>query len=267
MVFYHLFILALVQGITEFLPVSSSGHLALTHAITGHNDVDQMIMLDIAVHVGTLFAVLLYFRADFYKIAGGFFSFLRGGKSEKTALFLYILIGSVPVVIAGFIMHLFPMDWSRSLALIGWTTLLFGVLLGIADRAAVKFKTLEQMNIKTAFIIGLAQCLALVPGTSRSGITMTAARFLGFDRTQAARFSLLLGMVAIAGAGLIGGIDVVQTASSVFTISIVFAALIAFVSGVIAIHIMMKWLAKASFMPFVVYRIILGTALLFVAYL
>lgn len=254
----HLILLALIQGVTEFLPISSSGHLALTHHLVSGQNTAQTLLVDIAVHIGTLAAVLLYFSGDIRRAV------MRRG--DEAHVLFYVVAASIPVVVAGALMHLFPMDWSRSIALIGWTTLLFGILLGVADRVEVKKSGLDKLCWKEAVFIGLAQVLALIPGTSRSGITMTAGRFLGLSRTDSARFSLFLGIIAISGAGVIGGIDVLQLQDAAFSLDVLIAAAIAFIAGLVSIHLMMKWLARASFMPFVIYRILLGLVILAFAY-
>ncbi|MCK5374982.1 MAG: undecaprenyl-diphosphate phosphatase, partial [Alphaproteobacteria bacterium] len=184
MLLYHIILLAVIQGLTEFLPVSSSGHLGLFHCFTDqctHWDQENLAM-DVAVHVGTLLAVLLYFRHDVVRMILGMKDVGTGKVASSNArLFLYVLISSIPVVIAGFVLHFFEPDWLKTLYVIAWTTLLFGIVLWYADAKTTSIKNIEQMNMKNALLIGLAQILALIPGTSRSGITMTAARFLGYN--------------------------------------------------------------------------------------
>ena len=266
----HIIILALIQGITEFLPISSSGHLVLAHAAMSGNEAqewDKHIVMDVAVHIGTLFSVLLYFRKDIALMLQGAIS-LASGKLNHTGtkLAAKIVIGSIPVIIAGLILNSLQPSWLLAIEIVGWTTLVFGIVLWIADRLKPTQKTLEELTIKDSLIIGLAQCLALIPGTSRSGITMTAARFLGYSRTESAHYSLLLGIVAISGAGALGGLEAFSDPDLQITFDILLAALLAFISGYIAISLMMKWLSRASFTPFAIYRIILGTVLLALVY-
>lgn len=258
MLLFHIVILALVQGITEFLPISSSGHLVLVHEAIGKTVND--LTLDVAVHVGTLFAVLLYFRKD---ILAMLFSLKPGGDLKMPFM---IILASVPVIIAGFMIHLTGPDWTRSLYLTGWCTLVFGILLGIADKIKPAEKDLDTLGYKDAFIIGLAQVLALIPGTSRSGITMTAARWLGYSRTESARFSMLLAIVAISGAGTLGGITLFKEGDLTLGLDALAAIIMSFVSALGAIALMMRWLEKATFRPFVIYRIILGGILLILLY-
>ncbi len=262
---FHLIILALVQGITEFLPISSSGHLVLAHAALGHAEQmseQQEKILDIAVHVGTLFAVCLYFRADLWRLILGGIDILRFRQTDNRRLALFALYASIPVIAAGFALHSFDAAIFDSLVVIGWTTLIFGVALWVADHYRPNERSIDTMGTKDAVLIGLSQIIALIPGTSRSGITMTMARWLGFSRTEAARFSLLLSIIAIAGAGTLAGLDVISIGSAAFTRDLFIGAALAAVSAFITIALMMNWLLKASFTPFAVYRVILGAVLL-----
>lgn len=260
----HLAILALVQGITEFLPISSSGHLVLVPFIMDWQD--QGLLLDVAVHVGTLLAVMLYAWREIGMMLGGLWRLARGRVDQGTRLMLQVILGSIPVVIAGFLIAHYAGDLFRSIEVIAWTTLGFGILLGLADRAGMTVRRLEHMSYGSALAIGLAQVLALIPGTSRSGITMTMARFLGFERADAARFSLLLAIPAIAGAGTLSGIELWQSGNAALTRDAAIAAGLAFLSALVAIVLMMAWLRRAGFMPFVVYRILLGAVLLYMVY-
>lgn len=253
---FHLVILALVQGITEFLPISSSAHLFMTHALLGSDDLTKDLTMDIAVHVGTLFAVLLYFHKDILAAATG----------RNKSLLRHIIIASIPVVIAGYCLHVIQPGWIRSLHVTAWFTLIFGILLWAIDRFKPTSLSLSDMTWKRALLVGLAQILALIPGTSRSGITITAARYLGFNRTDAARFSMLLALVAISGAGTLGGIDLWQSDNIMLGFDALIAAVISFFSSWAAIALLMRWLTRASFTPFAIYRIILGAALLVLIY-
>ncbi len=265
--FLPLFILALVQGITEFLPISSSGHLVLVPIIAGWPD--QGPAVDVAVHVGTLLAVMAYFRADLMRLMFGGVALLRGRWQEPDAkLALYIGAGTVPAVIAGFILHeLALMDMMRTMAVIGWTTLGFGVLLWIADRWGAQSHTVEAKGWSAVIGIALAQCLALIPGTSRSGITMTAARAFGVSRSDAARFSMLLSIPTIAGAGLLVLLDLVKAGDPVLTQSALIAGGLAALTAFAAIALLMRWVARQSFTIFAVYRVLLGGGLLLYYYM
>lgn len=265
MPFYHIVILALIQGLTEFLPVSSSGHLVLTHSILGESQNDLCWeanrMMDVAVHVGTLFSVLVYFRKDLITMAQGVFS----KNTEGANLLKHIIIASLPVVIAGYTINQYQFSMLCLLEVMAWMTLIFGVVLYIADKFNSD-RALGNMTNKGALWIGLSQTLSLIPGVSRSGITITTARFLGFSRTEAARFSLLLSIIAISGAGALGGLDLIKTNDLDLGLNILIAIILSFISGLIAIHLMMKWLSKATFKPFAIYRVILGIGLLILIY-
>ncbi|MBL4804102.1 MAG: undecaprenyl-diphosphate phosphatase [Alphaproteobacteria bacterium] len=268
MALFPLIILALVQGITEFLPISSSGHLILVHTLFGEDQSwDNTKIMDVAVHVGTLLSVLLYFRKDVRVMGQGIVPLLTLRFEEKPArLNLHILIASIPVLAVGLALHILQPSWLLLTEIVAWTTLIFGIVLWIADRKEEKSKTLDDLNVKEALLIGLAQMLALIPGTSRSGITMTASRFLGYTRTESARFSLLLSIIAITGAGALGVKDVIQSGDAVLGMHVLIAVILSFVSGWVAIALMMKWLQKSTFTPFAIYRIILGAALLVILY-
>jgi undecaprenyl-diphosphatase len=266
-------VLALVQGITEFLPISSSGHLVLVWeafdrlgASGARAEAGERLDLDVAVHVGTLAAVCLYFWRDIWTMLAGLAKLATGRVDPGARLAGLVLIASIPIVPAGFFGKELVLVYFRDLAIIGWTTLGFGILLGLADRYGMLINRLPHMIWAQALAIGLAQVLALVPGTSRSGITMTAARFLGFERAEAARFSLLLAIPAILGAGTLAGLDLYESGDASLGRDAAVAAGLAFVAALLAIAAMMAWLRRASFTPFVVYRIILGALLLALVY-
>ncbi len=265
----HITILALVQGITEFLPVSSSGHLVLvweTFDRLGWQVAEQAasdrLILDIAVHVGTLLAVCLYFWRDVVDMLVGVAKLVVGRWTPGARLALYVVVGTVPLIIAGFFLKDAVTALLRDVRIVAWTTIGFGILLYVGDRTGMTVRRIEHMTIGSVLVIGLAQVLALVPGTSRSGITMTAARFLGFERPEAARFSMLLAIPAILGAGTLAGLDVYQTGNLRLGIDALVAAAISFLFALVAIALMIRWLRSASFTPFVVYRLLLGGALL-----
>jgi undecaprenyl-diphosphatase len=260
----HIAVLALIQGITEFLPISSSGHLALLPMVTGWPD--QGLLLDVAVHVGTLGAVLLYFWRDIFDMILGLFSLLKGRKHPGAKLLGNLLLASIPVVIAGYYVNKYYGDAWRNLTVIGWTTFGFGLLLYISDKVGMTIRRVEHITWGTAVVLGLAQCLALVPGTSRSGITMTAARILGFEREDAARFSMLMSIPTILGAGVLKGWELYQAGDAKLTSDALLAAGLSFAVALLAIFLLMAWLRRATFTPFVVYRLLLGAGLLALAY-
>jgi undecaprenyl-diphosphatase len=261
----QIIVLALVQGITEFLPVSSSGHLILVPIVADWPD--QGLAMDVAVHVGALGAVLVYFWRDVWLMAAGLGRQLKGRTDSGARLFWQVVLGTIPVVIAGFLLKTMgDTDALRSVAVIGWSMLVGGVILWLADRYCMRVKTLAHLPYGEALIIGASQIIALIPGMSRSGITMTAARALGYERPEAARFSLLLSMPTIMAAGLLLGLEVYESGSAALTEAALLGAGLAFVSALVTITLMMAWLKTASFTPFVIYRILLGVVLLGVAY-
>jgi undecaprenyl-diphosphatase len=254
----YLLLLAIVQGLTEFLPVSSSGHLVLIHSLWGDADKawEENLMLDVAVHVGTLFAVLIYFHRTILEML----------TFKNMPLIYKLVIGSIPVVIAGFILHQIKPDFLRSLEIMAWMTIFFGILLWLSELGKRDEKPMEEMSFKDAFLIGLAQCFALIPGTSRSGVTMTAGRFLGYARTEAAKFSLLLSIVALSGAGVLLGKDIIETGNAELTGSALMAAGLSFIAALASIAVMMKLFEKFTFAGFAIYRVILGIILLYFIY-
>lgn len=264
MTLLHIAVLAIVQGITEFLPISSSAHLVLVPVFFRWPD--QGLIIDVAVHVGTLLAVVLYLWRDLWAMLVGLARAMRGKRDAGAVLLFYLVAATVPVVIAGVALHRYMPNGIRSLAIIGWATLGFGILLYVADKIGMTLRRIEHVKFADAVIIGLAQALALIPGTSRSGITMTAARLLGMERPDAARFSMLLSIPANAGAGVLVGWDLYKQGSADLTLAAGLAALLAFACALVAIVLMMAWLRRATFTPFVVYRVALGGFLLVVAY-
>ena len=260
----HIAVLAFVQGVTEFLPISSSGHLILVPAITGWPD--QGLAMDVAVHVGTLGAVMLYFHRDLWSMITGLARMAQGRRDPGVRLAGHLVLGTVPAVIAGFLLARYYPGGIRGLEVIAWTTLGFGILLLAADKLGMTVRRLEHLGVGDVVIIGLVQILALVPGTSRSGITITAGRLLGLERKEAARFSLLLSIPIIIGAGALKGWDLYQAGDPRLTADALLAAGMAFAIALLAIAAMMAWLRRATFTPFVGYRVCLGVFLLAVIY-
>jgi undecaprenyl-diphosphatase len=260
---FHILVLSIVQGITEFLPISSSAHLILVPALTGWPD--QGLAMDVAVHVGTLAAVICYFHRETRSMLQGVFQVARGRtRTNDAQLALRIALATCPVVVAGyFLAPTVATDW-RSPLLIAATTIVFGLLLWSADRVARvgRGESFERLTLRAAFVIGLAQALALVPGVSRSGITITAALFLGYRRDAAARFSLLLSIPTTAAAGTLGAFELWQSGDTVLQGEAAIGVAVSMVAGLLAIAFLMRWLRHATFMPFVAYRLLLGVGLL-----
>ncbi len=258
-------VLALIQGITEFLPISSSGHLILVPLITGWPD--QGLMTDVMVHMGSFVAVLVYFWRDVLRLITGFLGLLVRHPNPWGRLALYIIIGTVPAVVMGEILDKIGfMNAVRSMPqIVAWNAIVFGLLLYLCDRFGLWVKTIEDMTLSQALIIGVAQALAIIPGTSRSGITMTAGRALGFERPEAARFSFLLGLPAIAGAGALKLGEAAQQGERISGSQVLTAAL-TFLVALATIAVLMRIVKYTSFLPFAIYRVLLGIALLAAIY-
>ena len=263
---FHLFLLAVIQGVTEFLPVSSSGHLILLPALTSLDD--QGLVIDVAVHVGTLFAVCWYFRADVGLAARGVPELARGRIETRGGfLALCLIIATIPVMILGLIFKIFGiMDMLRSVAVIGWMMIIFGIVLYFTDRTGKQTRTAAGWTMKHALYLGLWQAIALIPGTSRSGIVISGARALGYGRHDAAKLSMLMSIPTIIASGALMGIDVVRIADWQAARDGAIAALISFFAAWAALVFMMKLLHTVSFTPYVIYRVLLGVALLVFAY-
>ena len=257
-------VLAIVQGVTEFLPISSSGHLILVPALTGWQD--QGLATDIMVHVGSLFAILVYFWRDVLQLIAGGFELLRLRWTDRSKLAAFILLATIPAVIFGLILKSTGLaDEMRGIKLIAWNAIIYGLVMLVADRVGSSLRQMKDMTLVSAVSIGLAQALALIPGTSRSGITISAARFLGFSRAEAARFSFLLGIPAIAGAGLLTALDD-GGAQGALGNDALLAAAFTFLSALASIAFLMALLRRITLLPFVIYRFILGGFLLVLAY-
>lgn len=268
MTLLQLFILALVQGITEFLPISSSAHLVLLHELGGPSG--EALALDVAVHLGSIVAVILYFRRDVAAAVVGIRPAIRGRfESYEARLALGLAIATVPALVFGVILQLTGwILYLRSITVIGWMMIVFGVLLYVAHRMAPEARRATEWSLRDAVIMGLWQAVALVPGVSRSGITMTAGRFLGFDRFSAAKIALLMSVpITLATGGALGmELRKVDFETSAILSETLIASAISFVAAWLALATMMKLLNRVSFTPYVIYRIFLGALLLFLAY-
>lgn len=262
----QLFLVAVIQGITEFLPISSSGHLILLPSLSGMDDQGQTI--DVAVHVGTLLAVCLYFRSDVALAARGYAHLVTGKlDTEAARLAKNLTIATIPVVVAGLLLKITGLDDAlRSVAVIGWTMLGFGIVLYVFDQIGKTEQTFEGWSLKQAFILGLWQAIALFPGTSRSGITITGARAMGFDRESAARVAMLMSIPTILASGTLLTAEVLSTADMQVARDGAIAAGFAFVAALASLALMMRLLKSVSFTPYVIYRVILGVILLWYAY-
>lgn len=253
--------LALVQGLTEFLPISSSAHLILPSEIWGWPD--QGLAFDVAVHVGTLIAVVHYFRHDIFTIAS---SWLTTGFSKEAShqarLGWFIILATLPAGLCGLLLDSWIEQHLRSSFVIAGTTIVFGLLLWFADKKSNQSKTLIDMTLMIAMVIGIAQAIALVPGTSRSGITITAALLLGLRSSDAARFSFLLSIPLIGCAGLFKGFELTVSHIVINWINIIIGMFVACVSAWICIHYFLTFINRIGLAPFVIYRLILGSLLI-----
>ena len=278
MTFLQQLILAIVQGITEFLPISSSGHLILVPYLTDF--ADQGPLIDVAVHVGSLLAIIVFFFKDVVLLArGGFASVGIGEAPAERRLFWWIVLGTIPAVAFGLAIKLGAFNslaetWfgitvvdDNLMASIRFTDLIavnliaYGILLGLADWLGKETKKFEDMSWRDGLIVGTAQALAIIPGTSRSGVTMTAARFLGYSRYESARFSFLLSIPAVAGAGVLIVPEIAEAGAQLAWDALV-TGVLTFIAAFATMAFLMNFLKKASMLVFVIYRIALGIALL-----
>jgi len=256
--------IAVVQGITEFLPISSSGHLILLPNIMHWPD--QGIVVDVMTHLGTLLAVLIYFWRDVWRLMVGALELVKGHVTDDGKLAIYIVLATIPAIAFGiFLKKLGYTDLERNVAVVAWNTILYGILMMIADIVGPQKRTIANMTLGAALLIGVAQALALIPGTSRSGVTMTAARFMGFTRPDSARFSFLLAIPATTGAIVFTIGDALASGEGI-TMDAVYAAILTFVAGILAIAFLMNLIRRISFLPFVLYRMVLGGFLLVLLY-
>ncbi|CUK14117.1 Undecaprenyl-diphosphatase [Ruegeria denitrificans] len=263
---FQLILAAIIQGITEFLPVSSSGHLILLPNLTGMDD--QGLAIDVAVHVGTLGAVILYFWSDVKQAAAGLPRALTGNTdTPQSRLAMSLIIATIPTVIVGAVLFTTGMSQSlRSMTVIGWTMLGFGLLLYWMDQKGPQTKQASNWGLRDAVILGLWQVLALIPGTSRSGITITGARQLGYNREDGARIAMLMSIPTILASGVLLSAQVIREADAQLAKDGAIAAFFAFISALLALSLMMRLLRSVSFTPYVIYRVILGAVLLVIAY-
>lgn len=261
---FQVIILAIIQGLSEFLPISSSAHLILPHDLMGWQD--QGLAFDVAVHVGSLTAVILYFRHDLANLISAFYaSTVKRQHSAESRLCWYIVLGTIPVGLCGLLFADLIATHLRSVLVIAATTIIFGALLGIADHRAHESHGMDKLSWRSALFVGIAQAFALIPGTSRSGVTMTAALALGFDRVTAARFSFLLSIPVIILSGGYEAIKLLEQPNQPW-LEVGVGALLSGVTAYICIALFLKWIERIGMMPFVWYRMALGAVLLWIAF-
>jgi undecaprenyl-diphosphatase len=250
----EVFILSIIQGITEFLPISSSSHLIIVSNYI--NFESQGLSIDVSLHIGSFFAVIFYFKKDIFNLV------------KNKDLFFKILISSLPVMLAGFFLIQFDLiDQLRNIKVIGWTTLIFGVLLFISDKFKLNKSIDDNFNYKSALFIGVLQILSLIPGVSRSGITISAARVLKFNRFDSAKISFLISIPTLAAVSLFGLNNLIISENINFSILSIVSILLSFIFSFMTIKYFLKYLKTFSLFIFVLYRVILGLIILFFAYL
>lgn len=264
MLFWQIVVLALVQGLTEFLPISSSAHLILVPVLSDWPD--QGLAFDVVVHLGTLTAVVWYFKKDVVVLSVDWTkSCIQKQTVGESRLAWLVILGTIPVGAAGLLLHDYVDNVLRSPLIIAWATIGFGLLLGLADFVGKNKNTQSehQLSWKNGMIIGFAQALALIPGTSRSGITMTAGLFTGLTRQGAARFSFLLSIPAILMAGSYKTLKLIQEGNGVEWFSMGLGYALSAISAYICIHYFLKMLERIGMTPFVIYRVAQGVILLY----
>ena len=250
--FIEILILSAVQGISEFLPISSSAHLIIVSQL--YNLKSSSLLIDISLHLGSLFAIILFFRKDLFYL-----------KNNQKLLGM-IIIGSIPLIIFGYILHSTELvHLLRNMKVIAWTTLFFGIILFFADQRKVDKNISKDLNLKSIIFIGIFQILALIPGVSRAGITMTAARFLKFNRVDTGKISFLLSIPALAGASFLGLKDL-SSQSIEINSTVIFAVILSFLFSYITVKFFLIYLNKFSLNIFVIYRIIISLILFTIIY-
>jgi undecaprenyl-diphosphatase len=250
--FIEILILSAVQGISEFLPISSSAHLILVSNL--YDLKSSSLLIDISLHLGSLLAIIFFFRKDLFDL-----------RNNKKILSL-IVVGSIPLIIFGYILHSTELIYLlRNIKVIAWTTLIFGIILFFADQKKINQNIHTNLNIKSIIFIGIFQILALVPGVSRAGITMTAARFLKFNRVDSSKISFLLSIPALAGASFLGLKDAFNQSIEINYLIIV-AITLSFLFSYITVKFFLNYINKFSLNIFIIYRIIISFILFYIIY-
>ena len=264
MTILQIIVLALIQGLTEFLPVSSSAHLILGGKVFGWPD--QGLVFDVATHLGTLLAVLFYFRRELLGMTACWFRPVRTPRDRQNrSMFVYLSVSSLATIFIGYLAFDLISENLRDLRVIALATLGFGVLLWVADAVSKEEKGIEGIDIRGALLIGLAQACALIPGASRSGVTITAGRLLGLSSDAAARFSFLLSIPVIAAAGGYGFLKTLQGDAGIDWLQFLLAAGFAAIAGWVCIAAFLALLKRVGLVPFIIYRLVLGLVLLWMA--
>ena len=259
MTFLQIITIAVVQGITEFLPISSSGHLILVPVLTGWKD--QGLITDVMVHMGSFLAVVVYFWRDILTMLRGLFELLTGRMTTGARLAFLLIVGTIPAVAFGLFMKFSGLQEAiRGPVIVTVNAVLFGLVMWYADARGPRERRSEELGFGEAFLVGLAQAVAIIPGVSRSGITMSAGRLLGLTRDEAARFSFLLGIPAIAGAGILVLGEALETGQPI-TGDAILAGVLTFFVALGAIAFLMRIITRVGLLPFVIYRFVLAAVL------
>ena len=261
----HVFILAVVQGLTEFLPISSSAHLVLLPSLLHWTD--QGLVFDVALHFGSLIAVLFYFRIEVWRMACSWSRSIVGNAADQDSLLAWwVIIGTLPTVAVGFSFHSDIEQSLRAPWILATASVVFGILLWIADRGARRSRDEYDLKLKDVLLIGCAQVLALIPGTSRSGITITLGLFVGLSRRAAARFSFLLAIPVIFASGVLQTARMLTEVSPIGWGSLFLGILLSALSAGLCIHYFLRLVEKVGMLPFVIYRVVLGLLILLLIY-
>jgi undecaprenyl-diphosphatase len=259
----HIFILAVVQGLTEFLPISSSAHLVLLPSLLDWPD--QGLVFDVAVHFGSLLAVLYYFRSEVWRMLLAWLRNVGGGEADQDSLLAWwIIVATLPAIVFGFLLQGVIEESLRSPWIIAMASIVFGVLLWVADLKGVRKRDEYSLQLRDAFLIGWFQVLALIPGTSRSGITITVGLFLGLTRKAAARFSFLLAMPVIFASGVLQTVRMFTEVSPIGWGVLALGILLSALSAGLCIHFFLRLVERTGMLPFVIYRVALGLVILLV---
>ncbi len=258
------FYLSLIQALTEFLPVSSTAHIIVLSKICHIPTIGRLT--EVALHMGTLLVVMVYFRRNLQEWIQGFFMLLQGKITKGFHQFLMISLATIPVTIIGYIIHHYTGEGTRSLAIMGWSSICFGVLLFFVDRRSLTQKNIATMTYPDAIIIGFLQVIALIPGASRLGTTLMAGRLLGYTRESAAHFSFLLSLPVIFGANLLVLLDTPPQAILGMATHGLGAMVFCFFLGYGVLAVFMRWLKSHTLAPFALYRILFGGYVLYLAH-
>jgi len=264
MLILPIIILGLIQGITEFLPISSSAHLIIAPYLFDFEN--QGLVIDVCLHIGTLLAVTFYFKKEVFGYLVAIPKLFNSENIQETRNLKNLIIATVPIVLVGGLIFILDLThFLRNLQVIGFATIFFGILLYFADIKNNQINELSKISYKQIFIIGCSQILAIIPGTSRAGIIYTTSRFYKISRVEATKFSMLLSIPTILISSFIPLIEILDKKDVTFTSDAIAAVLVAFITAMFAIKFLMKWVSSHTMLPFVIYRIILGSIILILA--